>query len=149
MAGYKPKALLILCAFYLLFRCSFPIFLLVLIFNTTCIIYSRLLSVTRLAHIYALLTIPYYAILFLSFFLDILRFCLSTFQIPWVRILALEGLALALLLFNYLHSSTTHTVRLFFYSSYSIENLEPNHSLRLFFSLFISKSPAEPSFSRL
>ena len=129
MGGYEPKVLLILCAFYLLSRCSFPIFLFVLIINASCITYIQLLSVTRLAYMYALLAVPYFVILLLSFSLDILRFCLSTFQIPWLRILALEGVAMALLLFNYLHSSTTHTVRLFFYRPYPIENLECNHPL--------------------
>ena len=123
MAGYKPKVLFILCALSLLSRCSFPIFLFVLIINAVCITYCQLVSATRLAHIYALLAVPYFVILLLSIFVDILRFCLSTFQIPWLRVLVLEGLALALLLFSYLQSSTTDTVRPFFYHSYAIGKL--------------------------
>ena len=124
MVGYKPKILLILCAFFLLSRCSFPIFLFALAINAVCITYSRLLSVTRLAHICAVLAVPYFVILVVSFTLDILRFCVSSLQIPWLRILVLEGFALALLLFNYLRSSSTRTVCPFFCHSYSIENLE-------------------------
>jgi hypothetical protein len=123
MVGYKPKALLILCALCLLSRCSFPIFLFILIINTICITYSKLVSATRLAHVYALLTVPYLAVLLLSIFVDILRLCLSTFQIPWLRVLVLEGLALALLLFSYLQSSTSGTVRPSFYHSDTIGKL--------------------------
>jgi hypothetical protein len=110
MNRYTLKFLLVLCAFLQLCRCSLPIFSIALVLNAGCSIYTEFVSVTRLAHVYAVLAIPYFLVPIFAYILDVLRSWLSTFQIPWLRILVLEGVALALFMYSHVRSFTGHAV---------------------------------------
>lgn len=67
-----------------------------------------IMSIKKLAYIYAFLAVPYLAISLLSLILDILR---AFLPVPWIKILILEGLGLALLLYDNFHMSKVTKVR--------------------------------------
>ena len=119
MNPYTPKVALLLCGFFLLSLCSFSVFLFSLMaISALCAIYGQPLSATNLAGIYAILPAPYFLVLFLSFLLDLARSYLSNFQALWLRILVLEGLASAMLLYSYIRLSTARSVCTIIYYSY-------------------------------
>jgi hypothetical protein len=68
------------------------------------------ISIKKLAYIYAFLAAPYLAISLLSLLIDILRAFLSTLPVPWIKILVVEGLGMALLLYNNFHISNDHKI---------------------------------------
>ena len=118
MNPYTPKVALLLCGFFLLSLCSFSVFLFSLMaVSALCAIYDQPLSATNLAGIYAVLPAPYFLVLFLSFLVDLVRSYISNFQAPWLRILVLEGLASAMLLYSYIRLSTTQAVCTIIYHS--------------------------------
>ena len=119
MNSHALKFVLISFTFALLSFCPIPIFIFTLIIpSILCAACGHLPSVNNLARTYAILPAPYFLFLSLSFLLDILRSYLSNFQVPWLRIVVLEGLASALLLYRYFRLSITHSVCTSIYRSY-------------------------------
>jgi hypothetical protein len=67
-----------------------------------------IISIKKLAYIYAFLAAPYLAISLLSLLIDILRAFLSTLPVPWINILIVEGLGMVLLLYDNFHFCKDH-----------------------------------------
>lgn len=90
----------------LLALCSLPILLLAVILATMLVAYLhhidiQVMSTTTRAYIYIILGAPYLSVLLFSYFLDILRYLMSTFHIPWTKLFAVEVVGLTLLIFEH------------------------------------------------
>jgi hypothetical protein len=69
-----------------------------------------IISIKKLAYIYAFLAVPYLAISLFSLLLDILRAFISTLPVPWIKILIVQGLGLGLLLYDKFYMPKVHSL---------------------------------------
>lgn len=89
----------------LLTFCPLPVLMMILFIFTVLVHYLRqvgicFISPDRMALTYALMLIPFLTFFIFSIILDLLHYYVLTLEVPWMKILTVEGLGMSLVLFE-------------------------------------------------